>query len=131
MKRRIVSILLDKGGVVMEKGRYILHYKTYKDGKYFAHTKEVSQFTEIEDACVDCGLEDIPEGPEGARKIGIRRIIKKGTFDLEEENRWLFISVLHGILVEDVIPVSPVYISKMLVGDNVEAIGVCYVKDKP
>ena len=129
MKRGIVEILADlQGGVVKESdGRFTLYYKTYEDGKYNSHHKDVTCIiSEIEDTPM-CVTEE-PKPVEGAKMIGIKKDIRLSSRSLGDEYQWVFVSILQGILVEEATPVSPVYVMARTHDDlTVSITGFCYV----
>ena len=127
MKRRIVDILASLQGGITPQG--FMYYVTQEGEHYHSHRKDVNGVvTEIEDTWRECRL-PLNLTATITRMIGIRKTnVPPFSKQIQEQKEWVFVSILKGILVEEVKPKGQVCIWTEKEGENVSVCGICEVE---
>lgn len=127
-KKRIVEILRDinGGGVVYDgkTGSYTLYYHAQDGERIYIRKKDVTNnFTEIEE---NPKIVPYPSEHTTEKCIRICKRTRKDSFGIVEKDReWVFISILHGVLVNDAKPKDHVEIHTMIGDEVVDTYGYC------
>ena len=124
MKRQIVDILRDlNGGIVEKDGRTELCYTLRIANNLDTFRKDVTFIdTKIEDTWQEVRL---PLYLNAATMDGIntaRYAFKEAT---QSDKQWVFISILQGILVNNLVPKGQVVIWTENIGELVKICGFC------
>ena len=130
MKKRIIDLL---GNPVKEyRGEKYLCYIIRNENGYESKKKRLSNEClelEIEEEWQDCRL-PLPLTALTTNHVGIKKIIRRG-HPIEEAKKWVFGSILYGILVRECIPQTPVLMFVEDKGEEIIVSGMCEVVDMP
>lgn len=126
-RKRIVEILrgIKGGGIVYDErtGSYTLFYHIKKGKKIYTRKKDVTDnYTEIEEKPK---IVPYPSNYGKERCIAITKRSPKEIGVIDNDREWVFVSILHGILVKNAIPKDCVEMYSIIGEDVIDTYGCC------
>ena len=125
MKKQIVDLLPEGAVRVDENNVYLKYVMEVGEARYHKEKKLEFPYTEIEEQWIDCR---VPLGltSELSKNVGISKMVMH-PYEVEEAKKWVFNSILYGILVYEAKPKDAVYIWTEMVGECIKVCGLCEI----